>query len=141
MGWLRVTLQYFVLVKPWLQHLNVTMVCMCCIIQVYSGAHGRTMIFTRTKAEANELALSSSLKQDSQVSSFCLIQIPHTLYFMYMCVHVGIDLALWDMGKGDTYILILLYTCTCINITCLKEPRGYSIMIFCRCTVELMVVR
>ena len=39
----------------------------CCIIQVYSGAHGRTMIFTRTKAEANELALSSSLKQDCQV--------------------------------------------------------------------------
>ena len=38
-----------------------------CIIQVYSGAHGRTMIFTRTKAEANELALSSSLKQDCQV--------------------------------------------------------------------------
>ena len=40
---------------------------MCFILQVYSGAHGRTMIFTRTKAEANELALSSSLKQDCQV--------------------------------------------------------------------------
>ena len=37
------------------------------ILQVYSGAHGRTMIFTHTKAEANELALSSSLKQDCQV--------------------------------------------------------------------------
>ena len=37
------------------------------LLQVYSGAHGRTMIFTRTKAEANELALSSSLKQDCQV--------------------------------------------------------------------------
>ena len=43
------------------------MVCVYYIIQVYSGAHGRTMIFTRTKAEANELALSSSLKQDCQV--------------------------------------------------------------------------
>ena len=42
------------------------MLCMC-NMQVYSGAHGRTMIFTRTKAEANELALSSSLKQDCQV--------------------------------------------------------------------------
>ena len=51
------------LVKPQLQYLNVTIrVCVCCIIQVYSGAHGRTMIFTHTKAEANELALSSSLK-------------------------------------------------------------------------------
>ena len=49
------------------RYLNVTMVCVYCIIQVYSGAHGRTMIFTRTKAEANELALSSSLKQDCQV--------------------------------------------------------------------------
>ena len=37
------------------------------LLQVYSGAHGRTMIFTRTKVEANELALSSSLKQDCQV--------------------------------------------------------------------------
>ena len=37
------------------------------LLQVCSGAHGRTMIFTRTKAEANELALSSSLKQDCQV--------------------------------------------------------------------------
>ena len=35
--------------------------------QVYSGAHGRTMIFTKTKQEANELALSSALKQDCQV--------------------------------------------------------------------------
>ena len=37
------------------------------LLQVYSGAHGRTMIFIWTKAEANELALSSSLKQDCQV--------------------------------------------------------------------------
>ena len=35
--------------------------------QVYSGAHGRAMVFTPTKQEANELALSSALKQDCQV--------------------------------------------------------------------------
>ena len=33
------------------------------ISQVYSGAHGRAMIFTSTKKEANELALNSVLKQ------------------------------------------------------------------------------
>ncbi|XP_064398573.1 nucleolar RNA helicase 2-like isoform X2 [Halichondria panicea] len=37
------------------------------VIQVYSGAHGRTMIFCPTKKEANEMALSSCLKQDCQV--------------------------------------------------------------------------
>ncbi len=36
-------------------------------LQVYSGAHGRTMIFCPTKKEANEMALSSCLKQDCQV--------------------------------------------------------------------------
>lgn len=37
------------------------------VLQVYSGAHGRTMVFTSTKQEANELALSSGLKQECQV--------------------------------------------------------------------------
>ena len=36
-------------------------------LQVYSGAHGRAMIFTSTKKEANELALNSVLKQETQV--------------------------------------------------------------------------
>ena len=35
--------------------------------KVYSGAHGRAMIFTSTKKEANELALNSVLKQETQV--------------------------------------------------------------------------
>ena len=37
------------------------------VVKVYSGCQGRTMIFTDTKREANELALSSILKQDCQV--------------------------------------------------------------------------
>ncbi|XP_032229762.2 nucleolar RNA helicase 2 [Nematostella vectensis] len=37
------------------------------IVQVYCGAHGRTMIFAQTKKEANELALNSVLKQETQV--------------------------------------------------------------------------
>ena len=36
------------------------------IHQVYSGAHGRTMIFTATKADANELCMNNILKQDAQ---------------------------------------------------------------------------
>ena len=40
------------------------------MIQVYSGAHGRTMVFTGTKAEANELALNAVLKQECQVRKY-----------------------------------------------------------------------
>uniref|UniRef100_A0A803Y707 RNA helicase n=1 Tax=Meleagris gallopavo TaxID=9103 RepID=A0A803Y707_MELGA len=36
------------------------------IIQVYSGSHGRTIVFCETKKEANELALNSALKQEAQ---------------------------------------------------------------------------
>lgn len=36
------------------------------VIQVYSGSHGRTIIFCETKKEANELALNASIKQSSQ---------------------------------------------------------------------------
>ncbi|NWR59102.1 DDX21 helicase, partial [Bucorvus abyssinicus] len=36
------------------------------IIQVYSGSSGRTIVFCETKKEANELAMSASLKQDAQ---------------------------------------------------------------------------
>ncbi|KAJ0056146.1 hypothetical protein NL108_003430, partial [Boleophthalmus pectinirostris] len=36
------------------------------VIQVYSGSHGRTIIFCETKKEANELAMNSSIKQSSQ---------------------------------------------------------------------------
>ena len=37
------------------------------IINVYSGMFGRTMVFTSTKHEANELALNAAIKQDCQV--------------------------------------------------------------------------
>ncbi|NXQ82191.1 DDX21 helicase, partial [Nyctibius grandis] len=36
------------------------------VIQVYSGSHGRTIVFCETKKEANELALNASIKQDAQ---------------------------------------------------------------------------
>merc|ERR1712048_149490 len=37
------------------------------VIQVYSGKHGRTIIFTATKVEANELSMSSVINMESQV--------------------------------------------------------------------------
>ncbi|XP_031556545.1 nucleolar RNA helicase 2-like [Actinia tenebrosa] len=37
------------------------------VVQVYCGAHGRTVIFAETKKDVNELALNSSLKQETQV--------------------------------------------------------------------------
>lgn len=33
------------------------------VIQVYSGSHGRTIIFCETKKEANELSMNASIKQ------------------------------------------------------------------------------
>lgn len=33
------------------------------VIQVYSGSHGRTIVFCETKKEANELAMNASIKQ------------------------------------------------------------------------------
>ncbi|XP_069549769.1 nucleolar RNA helicase 2 [Brachyistius frenatus] len=36
------------------------------VIQVYSGRHGRTIVFCETKKEANELAMNASIKQSTQ---------------------------------------------------------------------------
>uniref|UniRef100_A0A3B5LP29 RNA helicase n=1 Tax=Xiphophorus couchianus TaxID=32473 RepID=A0A3B5LP29_9TELE len=36
------------------------------VVQVYSGSHGRTIVFCETKKEANELAMNASIKQSSQ---------------------------------------------------------------------------
>jgi len=37
------------------------------VVQVYSGAHGRAIIFCATKKEANELTLNAVMKQEAQV--------------------------------------------------------------------------
>ena len=37
------------------------------VLQVYSGKHGRAMIFCQTKKDADELACSSEIKQESHV--------------------------------------------------------------------------
>lgn len=36
------------------------------VIQVYSGSHGRTIVFCETKKEANELSMNTSIKQSTQ---------------------------------------------------------------------------
>ncbi|XP_019954368.2 nucleolar RNA helicase 2 [Paralichthys olivaceus] len=36
------------------------------VIQVYSGSHGRSIVFTETKKEANELSMNASIKQSTQ---------------------------------------------------------------------------
>ncbi|KAJ8013710.1 hypothetical protein DPEC_G00032610 [Dallia pectoralis] len=36
------------------------------VVQVYSGSHGRTIIFCETKKDANELSMNASIKQSSQ---------------------------------------------------------------------------
>ncbi len=37
------------------------------VLQVYSGKHGRAMIFCHTKKDADELACSTEIKQESHV--------------------------------------------------------------------------
>lgn len=37
------------------------------ILQVYSGSHGRAIIFCQTKRDADELAVHSAIKQDAHV--------------------------------------------------------------------------
>jgi ATP-dependent RNA helicase DDX21 len=37
------------------------------VIQVHSGNHGRAMVFCQTKKEADELAMSTAIKQESHV--------------------------------------------------------------------------
>ncbi|XP_055503287.1 nucleolar RNA helicase 2 isoform X2 [Leucoraja erinacea] len=36
------------------------------VIQVYSGSHGRTIVFCETKKEVNELAINNCIKQEAQ---------------------------------------------------------------------------
>uniref|UniRef100_UPI003AABA803 nucleolar RNA helicase 2 n=1 Tax=Centroberyx gerrardi TaxID=166262 RepID=UPI003AABA803 len=36
------------------------------VIQVYSGSHGKTILFCETKKEANELSMNASIKQSAQ---------------------------------------------------------------------------
>ena len=37
------------------------------VIKVYGGLDGRCMVFCETKKDANELAMSSAMKQETQV--------------------------------------------------------------------------
>eukprot|EP01147_Barroeca_monosierra_P003166 gene3166-5909_t len=55
--------EHLALCCPWKERNKV----IADVVQVYSGAHGRTMIFTQTKKDANELGLNDTLKQDVQV--------------------------------------------------------------------------
>jgi superfamily II DNA/RNA helicase len=44
------------------------------VIQVYSGSHGRTMVFTQTKQDADELAVNPCLSQDGRVLHGDIVQ-------------------------------------------------------------------
>ena len=43
-------------------------------MQVYSGSHGRALVFTQTKQDADELAVSPSLSQDARVLHGDIVQ-------------------------------------------------------------------
>ncbi|XP_052007239.1 nucleolar RNA helicase 2-like isoform X1 [Xyrauchen texanus] len=44
------------------------------VIQVYSGSHGRTIIFCETKREATELSMNTSIKQSAQTLHGDIVQ-------------------------------------------------------------------
>ena len=97
--------------KPQLQYYD--------ILQVYSGAHVCTMIFSRTKAEANELALSFSLEQDCQVLHGDIQQKQRETLTKdaTLCVHV------YTCTMSCMYIMVLC-RCTC---TCIQFPLMWSV--------------
>ena len=44
------------------------------MVQVYSGSRGRTLVFTQTKQDADELAVSPCLTQDARVLHGDIVQ-------------------------------------------------------------------
>ena len=50
------------------------------VVQVYSGSHGRTIVFCETKKDANELSMNTSIKQ---VPETCIAFI---FYFVTQCI-------------------------------------------------------
>eukprot|EP00011_Vannellida_sp_DIVA3-517-6-12_P007123 CAMPEP_0114623890 /NCGR_PEP_ID=MMETSP0168-20121206/10485_1 /TAXON_ID=95228 ORGANISM="Vannella sp., Strain DIVA3 517/6/12" /NCGR_SAMPLE_ID=MMETSP0168 /ASSEMBLY_ACC=CAM_ASM_000044 /LENGTH=706 /DNA_ID=CAMNT_0001835149 /DNA_START=33 /DNA_END=2151 /DNA_ORIENTATION=+ len=64
---------------------GITHLAICCnwrvrsqtladLVKVYAGSNGRSLVFTNTKKEANEIALSSSISNDCQVLHGDIIQ-------------------------------------------------------------------
>ncbi|XP_050981984.1 nucleolar RNA helicase 2 [Labeo rohita] len=57
------TVEHLAITSHWSQRASV----IGDVIQVYSGSHGRTIVFCETKKEATELSMNSSIKQNAQV--------------------------------------------------------------------------
>lgn len=55
------------------------------ILQVYSGIHGRTMVFTQTKQDADELAVSPCLSQDTRVLHGDIVQKQREITLKVIC--------------------------------------------------------
>uniref|UniRef100_A0A671Y4Z9 RNA helicase n=1 Tax=Sparus aurata TaxID=8175 RepID=A0A671Y4Z9_SPAAU len=56
------TVEHLAITCHWSQRIAV----LADVIQVYSGSHGKTIVFCETKKDVNELSLNSSLKQSAQ---------------------------------------------------------------------------
>ncbi|XP_035508267.1 nucleolar RNA helicase 2 [Morone saxatilis] len=56
------TVEHLAIACHWSQRVAV----LADVIQVYSGRHGRTIVFCETKKEANELSMNSTIKQSTQ---------------------------------------------------------------------------
>ncbi|KAL1263583.1 hypothetical protein QQF64_006322 [Cirrhinus molitorella] len=64
------TVEHLAIACPWSQRASV----IGDVIQVYSGSHGRTIVFCETKAEASALSLNTSIKQNAQVLHGDIVQ-------------------------------------------------------------------
>ncbi|CAK6979882.1 nucleolar RNA helicase 2 [Scomber scombrus] len=56
------TVEHLAIACHWSQRASV----IADVIQVYSGSHGRTIVFSETKKEVNELSMNASIKQSTQ---------------------------------------------------------------------------
>ena len=90
------------------------------VVQVHSGMHGRAMIFTDTKKEANELVVCESLQQlKAQVMHGDIEQKQReiTLKVSWLhCFDLDGDDHVWQMGWSDM-LLRTFVTCTSYTVS------------------------
>ena len=74
---------------------------------MYSGSHGRTMVFTQTKQDADELAVNPCLSQDARVLHGDIVQKQREVTLKVgMYTHTYIIYTVLYMYVGTSY------TCT-----------------------------
>lgn len=64
------------------------------VLQVYSGKHGRAMIFCQTKKDADELACSTEIKQESHVLHGDVPQVKMFFFYFFLIFTLRLKMSL-----------------------------------------------